>query len=249
MAERRTTPLDAEEIQPHQCSDRTRLAVLGKVPFFASLTPAELAQVNTHFHETGYGPGEAVYFAGDPTARLYVVARGKVKLSRPTLGGQDVILDILAPGDFFGSLDLLGDAHYPDTAQAQTQVCVLGVDAPSFQTILLRYPAVALAVLQATTRRLQAAHETIRQLSAYPVERRIAAVLVKLAEKLGAPSPEGLLIQVPLARQELADMTGTTVETASRVISQFQKAGLIRTGRRWLAVADPAGLAAAARED
>lgn len=248
MSTRRTTPLDGEEVQPHQCSDRIRLAVLRKVPFFASITPAELAQVNGLFREEGYDPGEPVYFSGDLTRKLFVVARGKVKLSRHTLGGQDVILDILAPGDFFGSLSILGDTYYPDTAQAQTQICALGIDAQAFQSILLQYPTVALAVLQATTQRLQAAHETIRQLSAYPVEQRIAAVLLKLAEKLGEHGPEGLLIQVPLTRQELADMTGTTLETASRVMSQFQKEGLIRSGRRWVAIADAAQLANAAAE-
>jgi CRP-like cAMP-binding protein len=96
--------------------------------------------------------------------------------------------------------------------------------------------------------RLQTAHETIRQLSAFPVERRIASVLLKLSEKLGEAHDEGLLIQVPLARQDLADMAGTTVESASRVMSQFQKQGLIRSGRQWVAITDLAGLAAAAPE-
>jgi CRP-like cAMP-binding protein len=248
MPTRRTIPLSAEDIQPHLCSEQTRLAVLRKGPFFAALTPGELAKVNVLFREEGYSPGAPVYFSGDPTARLYVVAQGKVKLSRHTLTGQDVILDILAPGDFFGSLAILGDAHYPDTAQAQTRLCVLGIDGPSFQSILLQYPSVALAVLQATTQRLQTAHETIRQLSAYPVERRIAAVLLKLAAKLGEATLEGLLIQTPLTRQEVADMTGATLETASRVLSQWQKEGLIRSGRGWIAIADADQLAALARE-
>jgi CRP-like cAMP-binding protein len=248
MSERRTTPLTPEIAEPHLCSVHTRLDVLRKVPFFASLDPNALRQVNTLFREVGYDSGAPIYFAGDPAARLYVVASGKVKISRHTLSGQDVVLDILASGDFFGSLAILGDATYPDTAQAQTGVCVLGIDAHDFQQILLRYPEVAVAVLQVTAQRLQDAHETIRQLSAFPVERRIAAVLLKLAEKLGEASAEGLLIQVPLARQELADMAGTTVESASRVMSQFQKQGLIRSGRQWVAIADLAGLTAAARE-
>lgn len=73
-------------------------------------------------------------------------------------------------------------------------------------------------------------------------------MLLKLGEKLGEPHDEGLLIQVPLARQDLADMAGTTVESASRVMSQFQKQGLIRSGRQWVAITDLEGLAAAAQE-
>ncbi len=248
MSERRTTPLTAETVEPHQCSIDTRLRVLRRVPFFVSLDDAALAQVNRLFREQGYAAGDPIYFTGDTADRLYVVAAGKVKVSRHTLSGQDVVLDILAPGDFFGSLAILGDVVYPDTTQAQTRVCVLGIQAQDFQQVLVQYPAVALAVLQVTAQRLQTAHETIRQLSAFPVERRIAAVLVKLGEKLGEPSAEGLLIQVPLARQELADMAGTTVESASRVISHFQKQGLIRSGRQWIAIADLPRLAAAAHE-
>jgi CRP-like cAMP-binding protein len=221
---------------------------LGKVPFFASLTGAELTQVNALFHEEGYAQGEPVYFSGDPSKQLYVVARGKVKLSRHTLSGQDVILDILARGDFFGTLSILGDEQYQETAQAQTQLCVLGIEAQAFQSLLLRYPVVAVAVLQTTAQRLQAAHETIRQLSAFPVKQRIAFLLLKLAEKLGEPGAQGLLIQLPLSRQELAEMAGTTLETASRILSHFQKRGLIQSGRGWIAIADAPQLAAAARE-
>lgn len=72
--------------------------------------------------------------------------------------------------------------------------------------------------------------------------------MLKLAEKLGEPRPEGLLIQMPLSRPELAEMTGTTVETASRVMSQFQKEGLIRTGRQWVALADKLRLSAIVAE-
>ncbi len=248
MSGRRIIPITPEVAEPHLCSVDTRLKVLGRVPFFASLDPDKLNQVNRRFREEGFEAGAPIYFAGDPAQRLYVVASGKVKISRHTLAGQDVVLDLLAPGDFFGSLAVLGDATYPDTAQAQTGVCALGVDAQEFQQVLLQSPAVAVAVLQVMAQRLQTAHETIRQLSVFPVERRIAAVLLKLGEKLGEPHDEGLLIQTPLTRQDLADMAGTTVESASRVMSQFQKRGLIRSGRQWVAITDPEGLAAAAQE-
>src|SRR5690606_3742453 len=131
---------------------------------------------------------------------------------------------------------------------AHTACCVLGIGAEDFQAILQNYPMVATVTLTIMAQRLQAAHETIRQLSAFPVAQRIASVLLKLADKLGEQSAEGLLIQTPLSRQDLADMTGTTLETASRIMSDFQKQGLIRSGRQWVAIADPAALAAAAAE-
>lgn len=249
MATRRKIPLKTEDIEPQMCSLHTRLKILRQVPFFASLSADDVAEVNAFFHEQGYTSGEPIYFAGDPATHLYVVAVGKVKLLRHTLSGQDILLDMLTPGEFFGSLSVLGDEAYPDTAQAQTACCILSITAQDFQAILRRYPLVTLTVLERVAQRLQAAHEMVQQLSAHSVERRIASALLKLAEKLGEPQQEGLLIQVPLSRQDLAEMTGTTIETASRVMSQFQKDSLIRSGRQWVAITDMARLSAIATED
>ncbi len=243
---RRKSPVDQEWVETHQCSITVRLDVLGRVPFFAGLAPAKLREVNALFHETGYGPGDVIYRAGDPAARLYVVASGKVKLVQHTLAGQDVLLEVLAPGEAFGNLSTLGDETYPHTAIAHTALCLLGIGAEEFRRVVAAHPPVALAAVDMLAERLIAAHEQVQRLSAGSAQQRIAYTLVKLAQKLGTPRDVGLLIQLPLSRDELAQMTGTTTETASRVVSQFRKAGLIRTGRQWIAVADLAGLEALA---
>src|SRR5690606_13181926 len=108
----------------------------------------------------------------------------------------------------------------PDTAQAHTTCCVLTITPHAFQDILQRYPQVSLALLEIVSSRLREAREVIHQLSASPVESRLAATLLKLADKLGEKRGDEVLIQLPLSRQDLADMTGATVETASRVMSQ-----------------------------
>ncbi len=249
MKHRRSTPLETEQIEPQMCSISRRLQILSRVPFFAHLSASEIGAVNQLFHEHGYAAGEAIYHAGDKAARLYVVASGKVKVTRPTLAGQSVLLEIHAPGEFFGSLSELGDAEYTDTAQAQTPCCILGIGARDFQSILQQYPVVALEVLRIVAERLQDAQETIRQLSANSVESRVAATLVKLAEKLGTETKAGTLIQTPLSRQDLAEMTGTTTETVSRVLSHFRAEGLISSGRRWIALTDRSRLKALALDD
>lgn len=249
MSDRRKSPLKAENFEPEMCSVELRLEILSRVSFFAELSPQDINEVNKLFRERGYMSGDTIYFAGDAAERLYVVASGKVKLIRHTLEGQDVLLDILTPGEFFGSLSALGDDIYPDTAQAQTAACVLGVGAEEFRTILRSYPSVALTVLDRVSERLKTAHEMVRQLSAHSVERRIAYTLLKLADKLGEEGEVGLLIQMPLSRDDLAEMTGTTTETASRVMSQFQKQNLVRSGRGWVAITDGEGLEAIAHNN
>lgn len=242
MTTRRKSPLEINTTEAHSCSVNLRLQILGQVPFFAGLPQTELEKINRLFREAGYGPNETICFAGDPAERLFVVADGRVKLMRHSLTGKNVLLDMLTPGEFFGSLSALGDAVYPDTAEAQTQTCVLSISADEFRRILEQHLPVALKVLDITAARLRAAQERVQQLSALPVEGRIANLLLVLGKKFGKLQAEGLLIQVPLAREDIAAMTGTTPETASRVMSQFQKDGLIRTGRQWVAISDQVAL-------
>ena len=249
MSIRRKTPVQVETVEPAACSVDVRLSVLQKVPFFSGLTADEIRIVNKQFREYGYQSGEPIYFSGETAADLYVVAAGQVKLLRHSLGGQDVLLDILKPGDYFGSLSTLADDIYPDTAEAHTAVCVLRISSETFRTLLQQHPSVSLAVLDITAKRLQESQEIVHRLSTDSVEQRIAAVLLKLAHKLGEISDEGILIQMPLSREDLAQMTGTTTETASRIISQLQKEGLVHTGRRWIAITSKSGLEMVASTD
>jgi CRP-like cAMP-binding protein len=238
MPTHRKTPLNIEVTESHQCSVDLRLKILHGLPFFADLPHADIEQINSLFHEYGYAPNETICFAGDTAERLFVVADGRVKLMRYSASGKNILLDMLKPGEFFGSLSALNDDVYSDTAEAQTQSCVLSVSATDFRRVLEKYPKVALRVLEITSARLHEAQERVRQLRALSVEGRVANVLLILGRKFGKRSDVGLLIESPLTRDDLAAMTGTTTESASRVMSQFQKDGLIRTGRRWVSILD-----------
>lgn len=246
--DRRTTPLEPESIEPQMCSIDLRLQILHGLPFFAGLSHDDIAGINPLFREMGFEAGAPIYYAGDEADRLYVVASGKVKLIRHTPGGQERVLDLLLPGDFFGTLPVMGELTYPDTAQAHTFCCALSISARDFQTILARFPMVSLSLLEIVSDRLRAARAMLHESTAAPVESRIASLLLRLAERAGEERDEGWLIQMPLARQDIADMLGITVETASRALSQFRKDGVIRSGRRWIAIADRDRLAAIAEQ-
>jgi CRP-like cAMP-binding protein len=217
--------------------------MLQRAHFFTGLSPDEIEKVHAMTQAQGYTAGQYVYLAGAPATRLYIIASGKVKVLQPALSGQEVVLDILTGGEFFGGLALLGDESYTESAQTLTSCCILEISAEVFQQILVQYPAVALKTLELVGNRLKNAHNYIHQLSARPVEARIAALLLYLGAKIGEEQEEGLLLQVPLSRQDLASMTGTTPESASRVISRFTKEGLVRSGRQWIALVDRAALA------
>ena len=236
MVDHRKTPLEPEQIESQMCTIDLRLTILRQLPFFNGLPDEAITDANTLFREQGYETGDNIYFTGDPAVMLYVVAAGKVKLLRHAPTGQEVLLDLLLPGDFFGSLPLLRENTHPDTAQAHTTCCALTITGDDFQKILQQYPQVSLALLEIVSHRLREAREIIHQISAAPVENRLAATLLKLADKLGEEHDGELLIQLPLSRQDLADMTGATGETVSRIMSQFRKQKLIRAGRGWVAI-------------
>lgn len=235
---RSATPLRLEWIDPAVCSPDYRLKIIGHLPFFRHLTPAAIAEINRLFRDREVLAGDSVYFEGDPAERLYLVALGKIKLIRHAGSGGDILLDILHGGDYFGSLSLAGGNTYAESAQAQTDGCILSITTGEFLTILARHPDVTSKVLQAVERRLKDSQEIVEQLSTYSVEQRVAAALLRLAGKLGEQHGAEVLIQLPFSRQDLAGMTGTTLETVSRVMSRFADQGIIKTGRKWVTLLD-----------
>lgn len=194
------------------------------------------------FHEQDYREDDVICLSGEPAEKLFVVADGRVKLLHHSLTGKDILLDLLTPGEFFGALSGLGNETYPDTAQALFASCILVIGRDEFQRIIRRHSEVAAKVIDIIASRLRAANEHVHLLSTMAVESRIASVLLKLSDKFGEKNEVGLLLQVPLTREDLAGMTATTTESASRVMSQFQKDDLIRSGRGWVAVTDRKGL-------
>jgi CRP-like cAMP-binding protein len=242
MAERKRSPLEIKTTEAHMCTISARLTILSQVPFFQDLTSADLEWVNSLFHEVDFNVDEVICHSGEPAQQFFVVADGRVKLLRHSLTGRDILLDLLTPGEFFGSFSGQGDDVYPETAQAQSPCCILVIGRKTFQQILKQHPNVALKVIDIMARRLQTANERVHQLSALPVDGRIASILMMLGNKFGEKREVGWLLQVPLSRDDLAGMTGTTTESASRVMSQFQKDGLIRSGRGWVALTDREGL-------
>lgn len=225
-------------LAPPRVSAAEQLRVLAASPFFARLSRSELARVAKQFRQASFAAGHVIHSAGEPAARLSFVAIGQVKIAHPTPDGHDVLIALLGPGEYFGTVAELGDPVYRDAAAAHTDCCVLSIGADAFRGLLNRYPTVALAGLALTAARLRAARQTIEQLGIYPADRRLAATLLALAERMGRPEAGGTMIDMPLSRQDLAQMTGASIETVSRILGEFDRDRLIDSGRQWIAVRD-----------
>lgn len=249
MSEKRETPLHSPSLEGHHCSVDQRLEKLGIVPFFQELSNEQLRQVNKRFTANHYSKGETIYRQGDSATILRVVVAGNVKLVAHTMEGEGVLLDMLQPGDFFGNPTAISKDVYNETAETQTDACILSIRLPNFREVMNQFPPVAVSVLEITTDRLNESRQRIQHLSTLPVIKRIAHILVTLGNKFGEVNRHGLLIQLPLSRKDLADMAGTSTETTSRIMSRFQEDDLITSGRQWVAIKNKPELLRISAED
>lgn len=225
------------------CSVEDQRRLLAASAYFHFLSNSDIVKLQQLFTQRHYPEGSTIHLVGQPATRLSIVGAGSVKLVRSTMDGRDIVVELLTPGGNFGSLAELGDATYRETAIAHTECCILSTSAETFSRIIQHFPQVALDSLRLVATRLRDAQSTIEQLSGYPVEHRVVNLLLRLATRLQEQQPGAEPITLPLSRQDVAEMTGTTVESASRVLSELKKAGLIESGRRWIRIPDPAALA------
>jgi CRP-like cAMP-binding protein len=215
-----------------------RRDILQALPFFAGLSERDWEKVVDLFSERQYQRDDYIFLEGEAPEALYVVKSGKVKVVRHSTDGKDVVLRVCGPGQLLGTVAVFDGGGYPGTAQVIEESAALVIARDDCLTLVNRYPVFALAVISDLGVRLRSSAEQIRSLAVERVEQRIARTLLKLAESAGTDTPEGRVIEMPLTRQDVADMTGTTVETAIRVMSKFRRQELIKTRRGKVVLVD-----------
>lgn len=189
-----------------------------------------------------YEKGNVVFSEGDPSSFLYTVSSGRVKVVKLAPNGKEVILEILGEGDPLGAVVAYEGRPYPATAIAiERTLCVL-VQRKPFMDLLERHPSLVRGYLVGLTQRIVELTRRIPEVSGGRVETRLAHLFLKLAERMGRPRSDGSFIPMPLSRLELAELTGTTVETSIRIMSRWAKEGIVRTEKDGFVVVDPAAL-------
>jgi CRP/FNR family transcriptional regulator len=207
-------------------------------PVFAGIPVRELTALAAGAHEESYRARDYVFMEGEPADWFCLVRSGRVKILRASRAGKEVVLELLGPGEPFGGVAVIERRPYPASAQATEASRVLKLAREPIIALTERHPAVIREMALMIGRRLRAAHDSVRSMAADPVEARLAAALLRLAERDGERGPRGVTLPYHLTRQSLADMTGTTVETTIRIVSRWQKDRLVRdTGGR-LVLAD-----------
>ena len=205
------------------------VALLRRLPLFAGLPESDLLALAVECRVDHLDTEAVVFRQGDPCDRIWIVHQGRIKIVRHEEDGREVILEIIPPGEVFGG-GAIFLPEQPATAQAITQAEVISFSSQVYTQFLQDHPLVALKLIRMLGLRLHSSIE-MTSLTGERVERRLAHILLKLGARTGRPDPDGTLITISLSRQDLADMCGTTLETAIRVISRFRAEGLIKTRR------------------
>lgn len=212
------------------------------VALFAALDSAALAEVKAAAHNKTIGAGSTFFHEGDPALSFFVLETGSVKLTQVSPEGHQVVLRLIGPGDAFGGVAAFGGATYPIAAEAVTEATAFEWAGHVMASLMERYPRLALNALQFVAGRLHALQVQYRQLATERVERRVARALLRLVQQAGRRIESGVLIDLPLSRDDIAQMTGTTLYTVSRIISRFEADGMLDAGRLRMVIRNPHGL-------
>jgi CRP-like cAMP-binding protein len=198
-------------------------------PFFRRLSEVDLARLASIAVSKRYEKGEIVFSEGEHPAYLHTIASGRVKMIKRIPSGKEVILEIMGPGDPVGAVVAYEDRPYPATAVALEPTQALLLPRSELFAMLERHPSVVRGFLSGMARRIVELTQRIPEVAGGRVETRFALLFLKLSENLGRPEGEATFIPLPLGRQDLADLTGTTLETSIRVMSRWGKEGVVRT--------------------
>lgn len=211
-------------------------------PLFDKMSDESLETLLAHSSARRVPPGEAVFEQGATATHFFLLLHGRLKVTQVTPSGQQIIVRVVHPGDLFGFAKALQRSDYPGTALAVTESIALSWPTHLWPEFIDHNPRLAVSAMQTIGQRLEEAHTRIREMSTEEVERRVAHAVLRLAKQAGKREEAGIRIDFPISRQDIAEMTGTTLHTVSRILSAWEGKGLVEGGRQKLLVRDVQGL-------
>lgn len=215
---------------------------LADIPLFKELSVADLERLAAAGHMKALSAGEYFFMQGDQTEALFVLTQGRVRLSQSGADGHHVLIRIILPITLFGLITLAKAKTYPVSAQAVVDSRSVFWLKDEMMAFMNQIPQLGLNAIQIMSTTIQEMQERFRQVATERVERRLARTLLRLIDQAGRQVSNGILIDLPISRQELAEMCGTTLFSVSRILNQWEDQGLVSVGRERVIVRDTAGL-------
>jgi CRP-like cAMP-binding protein len=214
-------------------------SLVAHLPMFAGFSTEELAEILREARSARYPKNSAVFEQGEDAHSFFLLLHGHVRAGKTTPTGEQVVVRYVTPGEIFGVAPAIGLTRYPATATAVADSVVLSWPSAAWPRLVARFPALSANTLQTVGSRLQESHTRVVEMSTQQVEQRIAHALLRLAKQSGRKLDHGIEIDFPISRQDIAQMTGTTLHTVSRILSGWEQLGLIESGRQRIVLREP----------
>jgi CRP-like cAMP-binding protein len=221
---------------------------MDKAPLFAGATLSEQKAALLAAQYSQLTKGEFYFHQGEKALAFYIVVEGRVRLTQLTPEGHQIIIRFLGPGEGMGIIVVLSNTTYPLSAEVVADATALRWDYEAAVHLMEEFPRLALNGLRLVAGRFQELQNRYRELATERVERRVARTLLRLARQSGRRTEQGVLIDLPLSRQDLGEMTGTTLYTVSRILSNWEQQGLVESRRERIIICNPHGLVVIAED-
>ena len=213
-----------------------RVTLAQRSPLFANISPADCREIVSAARESEFSRRVTIFLEGDPIRDVVLLTSGSAKVMRLGQNGTEVILRIAGPGDVVELTGLPAPGRHCSMAQALTASTALIWEASAFQGLADRFPALGCNITKVAAQRLQELEERYREISTETVATRLSHQLLRLFDQLGHRVDGNGTLKINLSREELAEMTGTTLFTVSRLLSEWKERGVVTVGRECVSV-------------
>jgi CRP/FNR family transcriptional regulator len=214
------------------------VALLSQVPVFETLGEAELARVSEVAVRRRFPAGQVIFREGDQSDTCYVMRSGHARAVREHAGGRTISLAHFGPGDIFGELAMFDDERRSATVETLDEVEAIAILGADMRRLLREHPDIAAKIVISLGRRLREANERLTRQSFQTVQSRVAGVLADLVVQARAEGAGERDVLVRITQADIAQLAGSSRESASRFLAVLERAGIISQGRARITVHD-----------
>ncbi len=225
------------------------VSTIHEITLFRGIAPSEMQTILAAAHSKRLAEGSFFFLQDDPADAFYILESGRARLSQFTADGQQILLRLIVPFTPFGAVALADGEVFPVSAQAAEDSTALVWSKTNLDRLIIATPRLAINAVKIMAEHVQEFQQRFSEIATQRVERRLARMLLRLAAQTGVKTQAGVEVNLPLSRQDLAEMIGTTLYTVSRILSQWETQGLILSGRERVVIRYPHGLVMIAEEE
>ncbi|KFG69057.1 Crp/Fnr family transcriptional regulator [Microvirga sp. BSC39] len=214
-------------------------SLVAALPMFSGMEDSDLDAILKEAQSVRYPKGSSVFQQDDEAHSFFLLLHGHLRVMKVTPDGQQVVVRFVTAGEMFGIAMAMGRKTYPATAIAVVDSVALVWPAAAWPRLVAKHPSLAVNTIQTVGSRLHDAHTRVIEMSTEQVERRVAHALLRLVQQAGRKGENGIQIDFPISRQDVAEMTATTLHTVSRILSAWEDQGLVESGRQKISIRNP----------